>query len=99
MPAGKELDALLESYNIADIPKKYGGEFDYQFGMPPSLDEEIRGVVTWMDGKDRKDGESSELPIGPMRWVNGEDGGRIGVAVGKVNGQRKRDEVLKLDRR
>lgn len=96
MPAGKEFSALCESYDPADIPRKYGGEFDFDFGMPPSLDPEIKAMLTWLS---KEDGEKYvDLPMGPMRWRNSGDGKRTAVAVGRVNGIERNCEVMALDR-
>jgi hypothetical protein len=91
VPAGKELSALRESYDILDIPRKYGGEFDFEFGMSP--DPEIRNVITWLDEDSERCGE---LPMGPMRWINGYDGSRTAVAVGRVKGKERKVKVLSL---
>ena len=93
VPAGKELSALRESYDIVDIPRKYGGEFDFEFGMAPNLDPEIRSVITWLDGESERGGE---LPMGPMRWINGGGGCRTAVAVGRVKGKERKVKVLSL---
>ena len=36
------------------------------------------------------------LPIGPLRWINGNGGTRAIVAVGSVNGEQRRVEVASL---
>lgn len=89
VPAGKELAVLSESYNIADIPRKYGGEFDFEFGMPPSLDPGITSVINWLN-------DNTELPIGPMRWTHIDDDKKTAVAVGRVEGQERKMRVLSL---
>lgn len=64
--------------------------------MPPSLDPEIRAMVTWLpieSGENHQD-----LPIGPMRLLNGENGKRTAVAVGKDHGEGRKIKVLTLDR-
>jgi hypothetical protein len=96
VPAGKELSALSESYDPIDIPRKYGGQFDFDFGMPPDLDREIKDMITWLPSESGASEE--ELPIGPMRWVHGADGKRTAVAVGKVGGKERRKDVLTLRR-
>jgi hypothetical protein len=96
VPAGKELSALSESYELIDIPRKYGGQFDYEFGMPPSLDPQIKAIITWLPSES---GESyGELPMGPMRWINGKGGMRTAIAVGKVDGKKRKVEVMTLNR-
>jgi hypothetical protein len=99
VPAGKELSSLSESYDPIDIPRKYGGKFDFEFGMQPSLDPQIRDMITWLPSEyGGSSGEQTELPMGPMRWVDGKEGKRIAVAVGMVKGGKRRLEVLALKR-
>jgi hypothetical protein len=93
VPAGQELAVLSEVYNIADIPRKYGGEFDFEFGMPPSLDPNILSMIDWLDENGEKKGE---LPMGPMRWINEDDGKRTAIAVGRVDGKERKVKVLSL---
>ena len=64
--------------------------------MPPSLDPEIRNIITWLPSEDG--GSYRELPIGPMRWVNHVDGRRIAIGVGKVKGETRRKEIFAVDK-
>ena len=94
VPAGKELSTLSESYDPIDIPRKYGGNFEYEFGMPPDLDPRIREMITWLP---ESGATSGGLPIGPMRWINDEEGKRTAIAVGKVSGEQRKSTILALN--
>jgi len=48
-------------------------------------------VITWLD---EDSGRSGEFPMGPMRWINGDYGNRIAVAVGKLKGEERKVKVL-----
>ncbi|KAK6972160.1 CRAL-TRIO domain-containing protein [Favolaschia claudopus] len=71
----------------ADLPKKYGGELEWEYGMPPSFDSEIAKVVK---GRIKEEG----WVRGPLRWVgDGQGGGRIEMR-GTVEGKRREEEVV-----
>ena len=95
VPAGKELSALSESYDPIHIPRKYSGQFDFDFGMAPDLDPAIKDIITWLPSESGT--SKGQLPMGPMRWLNDGDGKRTAVAVGKVDGKDRMTEVLQLN--
>ncbi|KAJ7235158.1 CRAL-TRIO domain-containing protein [Mycena haematopus] len=72
----------------ADLPRKYGGELEWSYGMPPSLDGEIARVVRGLGGV----GGEGKWVKGPLRWVAEKEGAKI-VARGTVGGK-PRDEVV-----
>lgn len=83
------LEAFIDPKNI---PKKYGGELEFQFGDMPILDPELEKVLEWEGG--RKD-----FPQGPMFWqMEGEK--MRGVAVGSVGegGVMRREDVCLVRR-
>ncbi|KAJ7061596.1 CRAL-TRIO domain-containing protein [Mycena amicta] len=82
--AGPTLRAFMRP---ADLPKKYGGELDWEYGRHPSVDGEILKTVSGLEG---------EWVKGPLRWVvdvDGEGGKAKVVAKGLVGGK-QRDEVV-----
>ncbi|KAM7196550.1 CRAL-TRIO domain containing protein [Rhypophila sp. PSN 637] len=98
------MDTLLESMDIDDIPKQYGGRFEAKHGMVPRLDEETRQVLGCRQGAVI---EEVLLPRGPIKWVvdsrqvNG-NGNRnsvcekkVAVAVGTQNGYDRKDVVAR----
>ncbi|GAB1198708.1 hypothetical protein APSETT444_008036 [Aspergillus pseudonomiae] len=71
-----------------NIPKQFGGEFVFQNGMLPDLDEGIRQTLFWVDSK-------SCLPPGPLKWVqDGEN--RKAIATGAVGGIERAEEIAVL---
>jgi hypothetical protein len=73
----KTLESFIDPKNI---PKKYGGELEFQFGDKPVLDPQLAKVLKW-------EGDRDGFPIGPMFWANkGEKNGNEmeAIAVGSV---------------
>ena len=62
--------------------------------MEPQLDSEIKDVLTWLPSESGT--REQTLPIGPMRFVNGKDGNKIAVAVGKENEKPRKEQVATL---
>jgi hypothetical protein len=91
VPSGSALSTLTARMNIESIPTEYGGGFDYQPGMPPKLDQDILEHFEWAFPGDR-------LPAGPIKWAESQDGGRVLLATGSVDGE-KRNEVLASTKR
>jgi hypothetical protein len=82
----KTLESFIEPTNI---PKKYGGQLEFQFGDMPVLDPHLSKVLKWEEGR-------SDFPKGPMFWVdgkkNGEDETIKAIAVGSTEGGKERRE-------
>jgi hypothetical protein len=82
----KTLESFIDPKNI---PKKYGGELEFQFGDKPVLDPELAKVLKW-------EGERDGFPMGPMFWVNkGEKNGNEmeAIAVGSVEKVERNEKV------
>lgn len=73
----------------ADLPKKYGGDLEWEYGMPPSLDEAAKNALHGY-----KEGQWIR---GPVRWVKEENGDTKIVARGTINGK-ERNEVIAVFR-
>jgi hypothetical protein len=84
----KTLSTFIEP---ANIPKKYGGELDYAFGMPPILDPAEEQHVVWANSADVS--SRDKWPQGPMKWIPGENGTMTVIAVGSVDGKERREKV------
>lgn len=96
IPHGKEYTVLSEAIDPVDIPHKYGGKFQFEFGMLPDLDPEIRDMVAWVD--EDNGSTTQEMPKGPMRWVKREGGTKkTAMAVGTVSGTQRMSAVMALD--
>ena len=85
---------ILEKFiDPANIPKKYGGELPYEFGMMPIFDDTLKQQMEWtVPGQ-------GTWPQGPMMWMNGEGQDQVAVAVGSVNGKQRREPVATLHAR
>ncbi|KAF3937877.1 hypothetical protein ABW19_dt0208474 [Dactylella cylindrospora] len=81
-----EVLPTLEKYiDVKNIPKKYGGELDWDFGMDPSLDTDAKSLLG-----DLEYTTPNGWVRGPVRWVGGDGPGARLVAVGTVDGKERR---------
>ncbi|KAK9366599.1 CRAL-TRIO domain-containing protein [Lipomyces kononenkoae] len=81
-----DMKATLELFiDPANIPKKYGGELDFEFGQMPILDPGLKDLLRW-------EGTYKDFPSGPIYWKD--EGDHIeAIAVGSV-GSKEREEVI-----
>ncbi|KAF3914559.1 hypothetical protein ABW21_db0201120 [Orbilia brochopaga] len=80
-----EVYPTLERYiEKKNIPKRYGGDLDWDFGQGPDLDEDAKAVMA-----DLAHTTTGGWAPGPIRWVGGDAPGARAVAVGSVNGKRR----------
>lgn len=86
---------LSEIADPSDLPEKYGGQFPYDFGMPPDLDTKLKELVTWSSGSDGT--FHQDMPLGPIKWTRREDGGRTAIAVGRVDGKPRDVAIMSLE--
>lgn len=78
----------LSSYiELRNVPKQFGGEFEFEHGMLPKPDEDIQKVL------------DVALPAGlsslagPFKWVVDGSGRRMVVPVGTIDG-RTRESIV-----
>jgi len=80
----KTLEAFIDPVNI---PKKYGGELEFEFGDQPKFDPALKDVLTWK-------GDFTAFPEGPLYWVHTKDKEAIeAIAVGTTNGVERQEQV------
>lgn len=79
---------LRKFIDPANIPKKFGGELDYEFGKMPVLDPALKDLITW-------EGSHTDIPHGPMFWHDRGDYLEL-EAVGSVDKQERREMICKL---
>ena len=85
--------ATLTQYIDHDnIPKKYGGGLDFEWGSMPVLEPQIDAQVKWVN-PDVQNGKNT-FPIGPHRWEKGPNGEMQAWGVGSENGKPRRRLVL-----
>lgn len=93
-----DMKRTLESFiDPANIPKKYGGQLEFEFGDFPNLDPALRSVLQW-------EGDRKDFPHGPLYWVDkskkGEEGSVIeALAVGSVGEKERREDICTVARR
>ena len=77
--------------DVSSIPKKYGGELDFECGMLPSLDPDIRKCL------EMKDPKLEELFLtGPTRWVDTDEGEMVALSVGSIDGNPHKEAVATM---
>lgn len=87
LPASQVKPTLERYIDPQNLPKRYGGTLDWEFGYDPDLDPEVLEVL-------KMDGGATTLPKGPIRWKHSGDGSRVEAhAVGTIRGA-QRDEVV-----
>ncbi|KAL9070719.1 MAG: hypothetical protein Q9161_004652 [Pseudevernia consocians] len=77
------LPTLASYIDVANIPKKYGGEHGFEHGMQPDLDPAINGIIDWLAPC------SGSFPAGPMKLVFSSIGMRLAEATGSIDGTQR----------
>ena len=85
---------LSQYIDPENIPKKYGGNLDFEFGMMPILEPAIEKALTW-ENPEKQNGKNI-WPIGPIKWEESSDGTVKAVAVGSEGGKPRRRVIAKL---
>ena len=89
------LTSTLEEYIDSDnIPKKYGGKLNYEYGMLPVLEPAIDDVLQW-ENPEIQHGQKT-MPSGPIKWEKTPDGGMSAIAVGREQGVPRNRVVARL---
>ena len=78
----------------SNIPKKYGGDLPYEFGMAPILDPAEEQHITW--ATPHAIPSQQAWPLGPIKWVPGQNGTLVAMAVGSSAGVERREIVATL---
>jgi hypothetical protein len=79
---------LRKFIDPANIPKKFGGELDYEFGTMPALDPALKDLITW-------EGSHTDFPHGPLFWHDMDDYIEL-EAVGSVDKRERREVICKM---
>ncbi|KAL8711683.1 MAG: hypothetical protein Q9220_003854 [cf. Caloplaca sp. 1 TL-2023] len=77
--------------DVSSIPKKYGGDLDFECGMMPSIDPEIRKCLEF-----KKANTEALLVTGPTRWVDDENGEMVALSVGSIDGKEHKEAVATM---
>ena len=89
LQSAEVLPTLQQYLDMQNIAKKFGGNFEYEHGMQPKLDAEVREVLKWLP-------PNASLPMGPLKWIDEGKRGRIAVAVGVNDGRERGEKVASL---
>ena len=84
------LSTLKEHIDESQIPSKYGGGHKYVFGDLPNIHPDVLDSFVW-----EKPGTKA-LPKGPIRWERGESGEMVAVAVGSLDGVKRKEVVGRI---
>ena len=85
---------LSEYIDHDNIPKKYGGGLDFEWTQMPNLEPEIEAAIQWAN-PGMQNGRKT-LPLGPVKWEKGQNGEMQAWAVGRQNGQPRRQLVFTI---
>ena len=85
------LPTLQQYIDMENIAQRFGGNFEYEHGMQPSLDSEVREVLKWLP-------PNASLPLGPVKWIDQGKSGRFAVAIGSNEGRERGEKVASLRR-
>ena len=82
---------LAKYVDLENVPKKYGGTLDWNFGDMPNLEPAIVNSMQWREKFEDKGHRT--FPIGPIKWTYDESGELLATAVGSENGK-PREKVI-----
>lgn len=90
-----DMKSTLEEFMAPeDIPRKYGGTLDFEYGQLPNLDPKIEADLKWINPA--KHGGRNTFPSGPIRLRKGNDGEIVATAVGSQNGRPREYAIASL---
>ena len=89
MPAGEVQTTLESCIDRSNIPTRFGGDFEYEPGMPTKADSAIRQRLKWSKPHD-------EVPRGPLKWTDDGKGVSAIEAIGRIRGQERRERIAVL---
>lgn len=90
------MTSTLQRYiDVENIPKKYGGSLNWEWGCPPSLDKSAQNALKWQQPAKDAQGRDT-FPPGPIKWRKDQNGDMLAMAVGSGHGRRRNDHVATL---
>lgn len=93
--SSSNMKSTLEQYiDPANIPKKYGGQLDFEFGMMPVLEPAIEKALHWEAPSTQ--GSTRTIPTGPIKWEESADGRVTAIAVGTEDGKPRKQVIASL---
>ena len=86
----KEVLPTLSSFiDIESIPKKYGGQLDFECGKLPLLDPQVKAALDLH-------GSEEMFLSAPVRWMDDENGEMMALGVGSVDGHERKERMATL---
>lgn len=86
---------VMEQYiDPENIPKRYGGKLDYEFGQLPNLEPGIVERLEFINSS--KQNGKDTFPTGPIKWEENSDGQIQAIAVGSEGGKPRRQVIASL---
>ncbi|CCU75891.1 unnamed protein product [Blumeria hordei] len=83
----KTLEAFIEPQNL---PKKYGGELEFQYGDLPKLHANMEENISW-------EGDYSSFPGGPMYWIENDET-LVAYAAGSSSGAVRNGKICTIQK-
>ena len=83
------LPTLSAFIDIESIPKKYGGQLDFECGKLPLMDAKVKAAL------DLRGSEEMFLTA-PVRWMDDENGEMMALGVGSVDGHERKERMATL---
>jgi len=77
-----------------NIPKKYGGGLDFEWGQLPNLEPAIEAQMKWENPNTQ--GGRKTFPIGPIKWEEGQNGEMEAWGVGSESGTPRRKLIFSI---
>lgn len=87
-------ETLAKFVDMDNIPKKYGGNLDWQFGDMPYLEPPIVDALRWNEQSSEKGHRT--FPKGPIKWQYDEKGDLVAMAIGTENGRPRNRAIAGL---
>lgn len=85
---------LSQYIDPENIPKKYGGNLDFEWGDMPNLEPAIQNAIKWEAPSVQKG--KNTFPIGPIYWEDGENGAKKAIAVGSEKGKPRHTHIFTI---
>ena len=83
------MPTLSAFIDIESIPKKYGGQLDFECGKLPLMDSQVKAAL------DLRGSEEMFLTA-PVRWMDDENGEMMALGVGSVDGHERKERMATL---
>lgn len=95
LPPNEVKSTLSKYIDEENIPKKYGGRLNWEWGTRPNLEPKIVESLRWENpSNDGRGGKA--FPLGPVKFVEEPNGDMVAWAVGSEKGQNRHYKVATI---